>query len=194
MPGNRFEVLECRAALEAAEAGEQDAVLSRAGGLDVLAQHILGMACQAPFDPDALFAEVRSALPYAGLEREHLRPRRRFRLDRRLRAQSLRALRQAEAGGRRPVARRQSARRPAIPLERRHHRRHADDQSAPRLRAQAAACQERAPGGRVLGEVEEYFVEQLPPGATFVFAGEVLRFEGLRETEAFVSRARAETR
>ncbi len=29
------------------------------------------------------------------------------------------------------------------------------------------------------------------PGATFVFAGEVLRFEGLRETEAFVSRATA---
>ena len=46
-------------------------------------------------------------------------------------------------------------------------------------------------GGRVLGEVDEYFVEQLPPGATFVFAGEVLRFEGLRDTEVFVSRASA---
>ncbi len=46
-------------------------------------------------------------------------------------------------------------------------------------------------GGRVLGEVEEYFVEQLAPGMTFVFAGEILRFEGLIETEAFVSRAPA---
>jgi ATP-dependent Lhr-like helicase len=44
-------------------------------------------------------------------------------------------------------------------------------------------------GGRVLGEVEEYFVEQLTPGMTFVFAGEILRFEGLAETEAFVSRS-----
>ncbi len=69
VPGNRFEVLECRAAQQAAEAGEQDTVLSRSGALDVLAQHILGMACQAPFEPDALFAEVRSALPYAGLTR-----------------------------------------------------------------------------------------------------------------------------
>ena len=69
VPGNRFEVLECRAAQQAAEAGAQDAVLSRSGALDVLAQHILGMACQAPFDPDTLFAEVRSALPYAGLTR-----------------------------------------------------------------------------------------------------------------------------
>ena len=45
--------------------------------------------------------------------------------------------------------------------------------------------------GRVLGEVEEYFIEQLVPGDTFVFAGEVLRFEGLRETDAIVTRAHA---
>jgi len=44
-------------------------------------------------------------------------------------------------------------------------------------------------GGRVLGEVEEWFIEQLVPGDTFAFAGEVLRFEGLREMEAIVSRA-----
>src|SRR6185437_14445697 len=44
-------------------------------------------------------------------------------------------------------------------------------------------------GGRKLGELEEYFVEQLSPGDTFVFAGEVLRFEGLREDAAYVTRA-----
>ena len=38
-----------------------------------------------------------------------------------------------------------------------------------------------ARGGRMLGQLEEYFIEQLAPGDTFVFAGEVLRFEGLRE-------------
>ena len=47
-------------------------------------------------------------------------------------------------------------------------------------------------GGRVLGEVEEDFAEQLTPRATFVFAGQVLRFEALRDTEVFVSRASAE--
>jgi ATP-dependent Lhr-like helicase len=60
VPANRFEVLECRAAIEAAEAGAQDAEVTREGGLDVLAQHVLGMAVAAPFDADALFAEVRS--------------------------------------------------------------------------------------------------------------------------------------
>ena len=36
----------------------------------------------------------------------------------------------------------------------------------------------------MLGEIEEYFIEQLTPGDTFLFAGEVLRFEGIRENEA----------
>ncbi len=69
VPANRFEVLECRAALEAALAGEQDAVIHRRGAVDVLAQHVLGMACAGPFAADELFAEVRAALPYAGLSR-----------------------------------------------------------------------------------------------------------------------------
>jgi ATP-dependent Lhr-like helicase len=47
-------------------------------------------------------------------------------------------------------------------------------------------------GGRLLGEVEEYFVEMLTPGDTFVFAGEVLRYEALMQDEVYVSRAAAE--
>ena len=39
------------------------------GALDVLAQHILGMACAAPFDADALYREVASAYPYRDLDR-----------------------------------------------------------------------------------------------------------------------------
>jgi ATP-dependent Lhr-like helicase len=44
-------------------------------------------------------------------------------------------------------------------------------------------------GGRVLGEIEEDFIGELALGDTFVFGGEVVRFEGLRDTDAFVSRA-----
>ncbi|OYW32508.1 MAG: DNA ligase-associated DEXH box helicase, partial [Azorhizobium sp. 12-66-6] len=70
VPANRFEVLECRAALEAVKAGGQDTPPERTGALDVLAQHILGMACAAPFSADALYDEVRSAAPYRALSRE----------------------------------------------------------------------------------------------------------------------------
>jgi ATP-dependent Lhr-like helicase len=42
-------------------------------------------------------------------------------------------------------------------------------------------------GGYVLGEVEEYLIDQLSPGDTFLFGGRVLRFEGLYETEALTT-------
>jgi ATP-dependent helicase Lhr and Lhr-like helicase len=70
VPANRFEVLECEAALEAVAEGAQDSERPLPGGLDVLAQHILGLACAAPLDADATFAEVTSAWPYREVSRE----------------------------------------------------------------------------------------------------------------------------
>src|SRR5260221_6406786 len=49
-----------------------------------------------------------------------------------------------------------------------------------------------ARGGRLLGEVEEYFIEMMVPGDTFVFAGEILKYEALVEDEVYVSRSTAE--
>ncbi len=49
-----------------------------------------------------------------------------------------------------------------------------------------------ARGGRILGELEEYFVEGLAPSDTFVFSGEILRFEALTQDEAYVSRAHSD--
>lgn len=192
VPANRFEVLECRAALEAAGAGEQDAVVDRTGGLDVLAQHVLGMACSAPFRPDELFAEVRSALPYAGLTRSSF--------DRildfvatggyALRAYDRFARLRATEDGRLRLAHPNIANQyrlnvgtivesPMIKLR------------LTRARVRSGGQPAGFAGGRVLGEVEQYFVEQLTPGDTFVFAGEVLRFEGMQETEAYCARSNA---
>ena len=69
VPANRFEVLECEAALEAVTEGAQDSEDPVSGGLDVLAQHILGCACHEAFDADDLYAEIRRAWPYRDLER-----------------------------------------------------------------------------------------------------------------------------
>ena len=69
VPANRFEVLECRVAIDAVAEHAQDTPPLRTGALDVLAQHVLGTACGAPFDADALYQEVKTAAPYAGLTR-----------------------------------------------------------------------------------------------------------------------------
>jgi ATP-dependent Lhr-like helicase len=69
VPGNRFEYLESLAARDAVLEGELDEDSFRPGGLDVLAQHLFGLACAGPFTADAAYAEVRTAAPYAGLAR-----------------------------------------------------------------------------------------------------------------------------
>jgi len=46
-----------------------------------------------------------------------------------------------------------------------------------------------ARGGRLLGEIEEYFIEGLVSGDTFVFGGEIVRYEALVEDQVYVSRA-----
>jgi ATP-dependent Lhr-like helicase len=190
VPGNRFEVLECRAAQQAAEAGDQDATLSRSGALDVLAQHLLGMACEAPFSPDELFDEVRSALPYAGLTRNQF--------DRTVDFVSTGgyALRSYERFAKlRPTG--DGKLRVANPRIVQQYRLNIGTiVDAPHLKvrliAHRGAKRTASFGGRILGEVEEYFAEQLTPGDTFVFAGQVLRFEGIRDTEVFVTRAATE--
>jgi ATP-dependent Lhr-like helicase len=196
VPANRFEVLECRAAEQAAEAGEQDVVLSRSGALDVLAQHVLGTACAGPFLPDRLFGEVRSAAPYSALRRETF--------DRTIDFVSTGgyALRSYERFAK-LVATDDGRLRLAHPRLAHTWRLNAGtiiDNPMIRIRLVGARSLARlksvkpgeAPalmGGRVLGEVDEYFIEQLVPGDTFVLAGEVVRFAGMRDMEAFVTRS-----
>ncbi len=72
-PSNRFEVLECRSAQEAVLAGELDGEQRRVGGLDCLAQHIMGCACGEAFDADELYAEVTRSVRSRHRSRRHRR-------------------------------------------------------------------------------------------------------------------------
>ena len=56
-------------AIDAALAGDLDGTRRGPGPLDVLCQHILIRACAGPFAADDLYAEVRTAGPYADLSR-----------------------------------------------------------------------------------------------------------------------------
>ena len=62
MPANRFEVLECRAAIDAAEAGDQDAVHTAPARSTCWRSTSSGTACAGPFEPDALYREVALGL------------------------------------------------------------------------------------------------------------------------------------
>jgi ATP-dependent Lhr-like helicase len=158
----------------------------------VLAQHVLGMACSAPFDPDALYREVVSASPYQGLTREGF--------DKIVRFVSTGGYALANYDRYAKLKQTPEGRlRIAHPRIAQQYRLNVGTiVEAPMLRVRLARRQGGAlkpssllAAGRVLGEVEEWFIEQLVPGDSFVFAGEVLRFEGLRETDAIVTRAHA---
>jgi ATP-dependent Lhr-like helicase len=208
IPNNRFEVLECRAAQEAVAQGALDGAAAREGALDCLAQHIMGAACGEPFDADALYTEIISTAPYADLPRSlfdkaldtvatggyALRAYERYRRivqdpkTLRWRARGAQAAQQhrmnigaiveAEYLEVRLVSpRTMGVRRAAAAAARR------GEASAVIQRAQAMGS------GRRLGKIEEWFIDQLTPGDTFLFAGEILRFEAVMETEALVTRA-----
>jgi ATP-dependent Lhr-like helicase len=175
VPANRFEVIECAAALEAVRHEELDGDPPRPGGLDVLAQHVLAMACHAPFHPDALYAEVTRAAPYAALTRRDFDD----------------VLRFVEDGGY------------ALRVYERFRKLFRDSEGMVHVRDQRVARQlrmnlgtivespmlkVRLRGGPVLGEVEEWFVSTLLPGDSFLFAGQTLRFEALDAMTAIVTR------
>ncbi len=189
VPSNRFEVLECVAAIDAVRAGTQDTALARSGALDVLCQHILGTACAEAFDADTLFSEVVSAEPYAALERETFEAALAFV------AHGGYALASYERFAK--IKRRQDGRwRIVNPRVAQTYRMNvgtiveADMLKVRLVRSRASKIIPR--GGRLLGEVEEYFVETMVPGDTFVFAGEILKYEALVEDEVYVSRSAAE--
>ena len=183
VPANRFEVLECNAARDAVLAGELDGERLKQGSLDVLCQHIWGMAVAAPFHADALYAEVCSAAPFAPLSRTDFDAALNFvatggyalkSYDRFARLRQLPDGRWRLAHPRLAQAYRLNV---GVIVE--------DPMVDIRLQSRGKPA---GAGGRRLGRLEEYFIEQLSVGDTFVFAGDVLRFEGLREDAAYVTR------
>ncbi len=191
VPANRFEVLECRAAIDAIAENAQDTPPLRTGALDVLAQHVLGCACGEPFLPDELYAEVRTAAPYADLSRADFDDVVDFV------ATGGYALKTYERFARIKQDK-QGRFRVANPKVRQSYRMNVgtiveDDMLKVRLvRSRGGGTGPSgviARGGKLLGEIEEAFIEGLSPADTFVFSGEVVRYEALVEDQVYVSRA-----
>ena len=178
VPANRFEVIECTAALDAVRAHALDGDTDHTGPLDVLCQHILIRACAGPFHADDFFAEIRSAGAYAVLPRDTF--------DRCLDfaatgGYALRAYDQWQRLIQRPDGQWQLR----------------DPRRAARIRMNIGTIVDadkmqvrfqKSRGGAPLGEVEEYFAAMLRKGDTFLIGGQIVRYEGMREMVVEVSR------
>jgi len=185
VPANRFEMLECQAAREAIAENALDSEPEREGALDVLAQHVMGLACSEPFDLLALYDEVRTAGPYRDLTWEDfeqvidfvstggyaLKTYDRFKrivkgLD------GLWRVRNAETAMR--------------------HRMNVGAITAAAMLSVRIASKRGGTPGRKIGEVEEGYLEVLEPGDTFIFAGQIWRLVGVTGTDVLVRPAPGE--
>jgi len=178
VPGNRFEFLEAMAAKDAVDEGQRDGEAFQRGGLDVLAQHVMAMACAGPFDEAALLAEVRSSLAYHWVDA----------------ATWARVLSFVSTGGyalkaydrfKRIVRERDGTWRLAHPEHAARHRLNAG------IIVDSEMLDVRFRNGRSLGKVEESFGAGLSPGDTFRFAGLDLEVESLRDLELLVRGAKS---
>ena len=193
VPANRFEVLECLAALNASKQGIQDTPPLRTGSLDVLAQHILGVACFAPFHPDTLYNEVITSECYSSLSRKNFD----------------RVIEFVANGGYALQTYDQFARlrknadscwrvsHPRVGQQFRLNVGTIIEEPMLKVRLVKSKAQGRKTpilrGGRALGQIEEWFVESLSPGDTFIFGGEIVALEMIKENEVYVSRSYADS-
>ncbi|MEM9716113.1 MAG: ligase-associated DNA damage response DEXH box helicase [Pseudomonadota bacterium] len=171
VPANRFELVECHAALQAVVERDLDGEQRGSGPLDVLCQHILIRVCAGPVFADDLFDELRSAGPYADLTRDAFDQ----------------CLDFCATGG--------YALRAYDKWKRLMQRADGswglrDPRSARAIRMNIGTIvdtellsvrMKNSRGGRPLGEVEEAFAATLSPGDTFLIGGQTVRYEGLRE-------------
>ncbi|MBL6782672.1 MAG: ligase-associated DNA damage response DEXH box helicase [Alphaproteobacteria bacterium] len=168
IPSHRFEVLECLAAMHDVAEGLLDDPPDYDGGLDILAQHLVGLAIHAPFDADDIFAEIKTAWPYRHLTRDDFDETLTF----------------LTTGGY------------ALKAYEKFHKLKPGKDGLYRMASRSVATQWRLNAGVIvetqtmkvdqrgvgrLGEIEEYFVNSLVPGDSFMFAGRILRFQGIRK-------------
>ncbi|THH37229.1 ligase-associated DNA damage response DEXH box helicase [Aliishimia ponticola] len=178
VPANRFEVVECVAALDAVRAGDLDGEPRGRGPRDVLCQHILITAAAGPFDADQLYARFRTVGAYSDLTR----------------AEYDACLDFCATGGYalRAYDKWQRLLQRADGLWQLR-----DPRSARHIRMNIGTIQDtdtlkvrlkRARGGKPLGEIEEGFAASLSQGDTFLIGGEIVRYEGLNQMTVEVTR------
>ena len=176
-PKHRGDLLEAAVVVKRMVDGNIESTRFLRNPLDVLAQHVMAIACAGPFGEAALLAEVRSSMAYSWVDE----------------AGWSRVLNFVATGGyslraydrfQRIVRLKDGTWRLTHPQQAARHRLNAG------IIVDSEMLEVRFRNGRSLGKVEENFGAGLKPGDTFRFAGMDLEVEGVRDLELIVRGAK----
>ena len=171
VPANRFELLECQAAIDAIAARKLDGELPASGMDDVVIQFIMNAACSQPVNPEMLHRIVTTSWSYRSLTRAQFDALFAFAVNGGYALRSYeryQRLVQDEDGLYVPASR---------TVVQRHRQNIGVIIESGKLRVKRL----HGRGGKILGEIEEGFGQTLRPGDTFYFAGETLAFVAIRD-------------
>lgn len=176
VPTHAIELVEYSAAREAAASSQLESRRALECPLDLLAQHLVTIACSEPFAPEELLAEVRTTYAYRNITDDDFQ----WVLDFvEHGGKTLRAYPQysklREAYGRYSVASKQ--------IERWHR------MSIGTITSDAGVSVRYLRGGN-LGTIEESFIARLKKGDVFLFAGKSVELVMIRDMVAYVRKSR----
>ena len=173
IPTNKFELLECHAALNLIKNYHLDTMKLSSGALEVLAQFLVGLSISEPLDPNIVFKVIKKAFPYRCITIEEFSE----------------ALEFVSTGGyslkgygkfHQIVKGIDGKYRPVNSMLKTIWRMNVG------TIVEAINIRVRLKNGRYLGNIEEYFSQSLSRGDTFIFGGMLLEFYNLEKNTLVV--------
>ena len=162
VPTNCFEFVECIAAKKCVELNFLEDEKYSDGSLDVLAQHIVGVAISQKFKKEDLYKQIKEAWPYRNLNKEDFEKTLSFVENGGYSLQSYKEYSRLRSDGEFYEIKDKS-------LVTKYKMNVGTIVEAEMLRLRV--------GNRYLGNIEEWFINGLSAGDTFIFAGKRLMFE-----------------
>ena len=165
VPTNRFEFLECKAAIKAIKKNEIEEISSKNGSIDVLAQHIMGMACSSEINTTKLYEEVLNTWPYRHYSKKKVQKIISFLENG---GYSLKKYEQFKRlkktqNGNYTISSEKFIRQYKMNV-------------GTIIEAQMLDVKLK---NKKLGKIEEWFIQKLQSGDTFIFGGEILKFNSI---------------
>ena len=173
IPTNKFELLECHAALNLIKNYHLDTMKLSSGALEVLAQFLVGLSISEPLDPNIVFKVIKKAFPYRCITIEEFSE----------------ALEFVSTGGyslkgygkfHQIVKGIDGKYRPVNSMLKTIWRMNVG------TIVEAINIRVKLKSGRYLGNIEEYFSQSLSKGDTFIFGGMLLEFYNLEKNTLVV--------